>query len=126
MRGPLDYNPAEATQGGLPWLLDHLWGRFCRKLRRAAKQRRQPLAVDQVPAEAFLKWARRHLERCRVVETFPLDANVGVRLQDNTMCSICPGVDHTGTMEDAGDVPITQGRSQANQRGVQPGGAVGI
>lgn len=128
MAGSDLFDSAAHTQGGLPHLMQHLWDAYCAHLSEHLEKRNaaQPpgnqttlaTAKAKAPATDFAKWATAYLAENRVAESFFIDANHGVRLSNNAMVAICPGVEIRGTMQDAGAVEVTHGRSQPHQQGI--------
>ena len=114
------------TQGGMAHLLQHLWDAYVSYLREQLEERqKQGQAVvslaeakKKAPATHFAKWASDYLKENRVVENFFIDANHGVRLSNSVCVAICPGTAIQGTMQDAGAIGITEGRSQRDMNGV--------
>lgn len=123
-------NPLDEADGSIPDLLSHLWASYSTYLhkeigkRRAAGQQTfaHAQALEKAPALAFISWAKKYLSRHRVVETFAADTNIGVRLSNMLTCLICPAVEAEarGTMQPAGAVNITHGRSGSGRRNAQP------
>lgn len=115
------------TQGGLPHLIQFLWDEYAKHLDRLLKERAEAgkPAVDlhtaktKAPATNFAKWASDYLKDNRIVESFFIDGNLGIRLTNMKMVAVCPGLEEIrGTMQDANAIGITHGRSQADNSGV--------
>lgn len=115
------------TQGGLPHLIQFLWDEYAKHLDRLLKERAEAgkPAVDlhtaktKAPATNFAKWASDYLKDNRIVESFFIDGNLGIRLTNTKMVAVCPGLEEIrGTMQDANAIGITHGRSQADNNGV--------
>lgn len=126
MSGSDLFDSAAHTQGGLPHLMQHLWDAYCAHLAEEIEKRREAgkavvtlaEAKQRAPATGFATWATKYLADNRVAESFFIDANHGVRLANNAMVAICPGVEIRGTMQEAGAVQVTEGRSQPHQHGI--------
>lgn len=120
------FDSASHTQGGLPHLMQYLWDAYSLHLKEQLEERQaagKPTvtmeeAKRRAPAINFAQWCTEHLKENRVAESFFIDANHGVRLSNNAMVAICPGVEIRGTMQDAGAVEVTHGRSQPHQQGI--------
>lgn len=105
--------------GAIKHLLQHLWDAYLAHLDDRIRERTKegkasrPLgqAARAAPARSFLEFAAAYLAEQRVVESFPLDFNLGVRLADNTLLSLCPPADVAGTMQGGVSVAITEGRT---------------
>lgn len=102
-----------------PHLLGHLWTAYqayltteMEKLKaNGSKVRTLQEIFRTAPSQNFVSWATQYLENNRVTETFAVDGNFGVRLNDATVVLIGPGADaKAGSMEPAQAVPITTGR----------------
>jgi hypothetical protein len=114
------------TQGGLPHLMQHLWDAYVEHLKTAIETRKSEgktvvdleTAKKKAPATDFAVFATNYLKEHRVSESFFIDANHGIRLGNNVMVAVCPGVEIKGTMQDAGAVEVTHGRSQPHQQGI--------
>lgn len=108
----------------LPHLLEHLHVAF----RQYVEEKYAQCGLDPVRDKLkppslrdFLRWATNYLTANRVVENFAVDANHGIRLANNVMCTICPGEEHLhGTMEPCNAIAVIDGRSQPGLEGVQP------
>lgn len=115
------------TQGGLPHLIQFLWDEYAKHLDRLLKERAgagKP-AVDlqtaktKAPAVNFAKWASDYLKENRIVESFFIDGNLGVRLTNMKTVAVCPGLEEIrGTMQESNAIGITHGRSQPDNNGV--------
>ena len=77
-------------------------------------------ALPKIPATVFAKWAAEYLRTNRVVQNFFVDENHGMLLSNNRSVVVSPGIDIRGTMQDAGAVGVTQGRSSPGNEGVTP------
>lgn len=114
------------TQGGLPHLMQHLWDAYVAHLKEEIDKRaangKNPVDLEtakkKAPASDFAVFATSYLKEHRVAEGFFIDANHGIRLGNNAMVAVCPGVEIRGTMQDAGAVEVTHGRSQPHQQGI--------
>jgi hypothetical protein len=115
------------TQGGLPHLVQFLWDEYAKHLDRLLTERKEAgkpvtdlqTAKTKAPAVHFAKWASDYLKENRIVESFFIDGNLGIRLTNMKMVAVCPGLDEIrGTMQDSHAVGITHGRSQADNNGV--------
>lgn len=126
MSGSDMFDSTAHTQGGLPHLVQHLWDAYGAHLEEKIKERAATgqatvdlaTAKKRAPATDFATWASDYLKENRVVESFFVDANHGVRLANNAMVAICPGVEIRGTMQESGAIQVTEGRSQPHQQGV--------
>ncbi len=111
----LDRSPAR--QGTLSSLLDHLWGLYEAALKetydKVAARGDEIRSWDQVRqavrAPTFLRFAREYLDRNRPAETFALDRNLGVKLTDGAVVSLCPRAVVEGDMQPANAVAIGSG-----------------
>lgn len=75
------------------------------------------------PLASFLGFAEKYLDQHRTVETFPIDANCGIRLSNNKRCVIHPPTNAgDGSMQESGAVGVTEGKSQVGQEGVTEAG----
>ena len=71
----------------------------------------------------FMQFAKRYLDQHRTVETFPVDANCGIRLSNNKRCVLHPPTNAgDGSMQESGAVGVTEGKSQVGQEGVTEAG----
>lgn len=123
-----------SSQGGLPHLIEHLWSEFTKAL--AETRTKEEAAGVKVPpiieitqratATSFVKWASEYLKVFRPVENFYVDANHGLRLSNNVLCVVSPGLDVRGTMQEAHAIGVTHGKSQHGQDGIAPGGGLDI
>lgn len=126
MSGSDLFDAAGHTQGGLPHLMQHLWDAYVAHLGEQIEQRKATgknvvdldTAKKKAPATDFAVFATGYLKEHRVAESFFIDANHGIRLGNNVMVAVCPGVEIRGTMQDAGAVEVTHGRSQPHQQGI--------
>jgi hypothetical protein len=130
MQGISQLDSAFQTSGGtIPHLLDLLWAEYRRYLEELVENRRQAgkpvVAVEDLmlrsTARQLHDFATRYLAENRVVESFPLDANQGVRLSNGVILSVCPPTDLAGTMEPLhgkGTAAITEGASQRGLEGI--------
>lgn len=131
---PLFDSFSHTTGGGLPTLMevvqqafeDHLKSR----LEALAAEGHKTVTFEQAKRKAtlamFLTFAGRYLAEHRVVETFAVDANVGLVLSNQVRCVACPGLDIAGTMQDSDAVGVTQGVSQPHLQGVVPTKSMGV
>ena len=114
------------TQGGMQHLIQHLWDEYLVSLESAIEERKKAgramvtieKAKKLAPAADFIVFASKYLAEHRPVETFYVDANMGIRLSNQTCVALSPGADIRGTMQDANAIGVTEGRSQANLNGV--------
>lgn len=121
-----DFDAIRHTQGDHPHIMQYLWDAYLAYLEaegqeRAAKgQTVLPIAQakTKAPATHFVLWAANHLRDIRAIESFFVDGNVGVRLNNNKTIAISPGVEIRGTMQDSGAVAVTEGRSEIGNNGV--------
>lgn len=105
------------TGGGLPTLHEVLVAAFREQLQgrmnELAAAGREVATLDEVMGRvtlrAFSAFAADYLAENRVVETFAVDANVGLLLSNQVRCVVSPGVDVTGTMQESAAVGITTG-----------------
>ncbi len=122
-RGDL-FDSVAYTNGGLPHLMQYLWDQYCEYLQEESDLRKAEgrvvsdlaMAKKKAPATHFAKWAADFLKQNRVVESFFIDENHGIRLSDNTRVAVCPGIEIRGTMQRSTAVEITSGLSQPSQR----------
>lgn len=134
MAGSDMFDSAAHTQGGLPHIMQYLWDAYCLHLKEELEKRQAagkmtvdlPTAKQKAPATDFARWATEHLAENRVAESFFIDANHGIRLSNNSMVAICPGVEIRGTMQDSNAIQVTEGRSQPHQEGVTTKGGLRI
>lgn len=120
--------------GGLPHLMQHLWEMYSEHLEEVIadmKKRGQtpaPIktALAKAPATHFIDFAEAYLNAHRVVETFFVDANIGLRLNNQVTVALAPLVESVGgTMQDSLVVPVLGERQQQDLRGVDSvGGTV--
>lgn len=123
-------DPITQSQGGVPHLLEYLWARYREFLKDELDGRAEAgkpagtleEALRRAPATSFVRWASDFLRDNRVVEAFFIDDNHGLRLTDNALVAVCPGVDLRGTMQESRTVAITSGRSQPGLEGVKDQG----
>lgn len=129
------FNDIAHTQGGLSHLMQHLWDKFCLHLQEQIDERiakglptvSLEAAKSKAPATTFAKWATEYLKEFRVTESFFVDGNLGIRLANNEVMAVCPGVEIRGTMQDSGAIQVTEGRSQPGNNGVaNTGGSLRI
>lgn len=121
-------------QAGPPDLLRHLWKVYAKdikkRLRLRAKEGKSTVTLEQAlklaPAADFVKFARSYLNKHRVVENFPDDANHGVKLSNDSTCVICPRINVRGTMQGTAAHAITPGLDRAGRKGTRSGGSVPI
>lgn len=114
------------TQGGMPHLMQFLWDEYVNHLKaqiESRKANKQPTveideAIKRAPASAFAKWAADYLRENRMMQHFFVDENHGILLSNNRSVVLSPGIDIRGTMQDAGAVGVTQGRSNPGNNGV--------
>lgn len=119
------------TQGGLPHLMQYLWDRYVEHLTEELEKRTVlsatiETAKRKAPATHFAQWATEFLKENRATESFFLDANMGLRLTNNAMVAISPGVEIKGTMQDSTAIQVTEGKSQADKTRVADGGSLRI
>jgi hypothetical protein len=118
---------AGTAQTGPPHLLQYLWDRYTAHIGAALERRRKEgkpaavlaFALRDAPATHFIKWAGDYLAENRAAETFFLDANLGLRLTNNDLVAVSPGVDVRGSMQDAGAVHVTTGRDRPDDTSIQ-------
>lgn len=80
-------------------------------------------ASEHLSLDGFLEFAHKYLDENRTVETFPVDANCGIRLSNNKRCLIHPPTQAgDGSMQDSGSVGVTEGLTQPGQEGVTEAG----
>lgn len=114
------------TQGGMPHLMQFLWDEYTAFLKSEIEIRRQAgkatvdiaEALQKVPATVFAKWAADYLRDNRMVQNFFVDENHGIMLSNNRTVVLSPGIDIRGTMQDAGAVGVTHGRSNPGNDGI--------
>lgn len=114
------------TQGGHQHLMQHLWDAFLATLKEKIEARKAAgkesvtvaEAAKRTPATAFVQFAAEYLATNRVHETFYIDENMGLRLTNLKSVAVSPGSSVRGTMQDANEVNVTHGRSQADNEGV--------
>lgn len=134
MAGSDMFDSASHTQGGLPHLMQHLWDAYAAYLQTELDKRaaagKPTVTLDEAkkkaPATAFAQWATEYLAENRVAESFFIDANHGIKLANNAMVAICPGVEIRGSMQDSNAVPVMEGRSQPHQEGITKTGGLRI
>jgi hypothetical protein len=74
------------------------------------------------PAADFWEFCGQYLDKNRVVENWPADSNIGVRLSNNQRALLSPASNAgTGQMEETHSVSVTEGKSQDGQEGVVDG-----
>lgn len=114
------FDAVMGTNGGLMHLTQFLWDKYCEYLQTEIDARVEkklptvPLDAAKKRASAvhFVQWAADYLAEHRPAETFFLDHNLGLRLTTGETLALSPGIDVRGTMQDAGDVAIMEGKSQ--------------
>jgi hypothetical protein len=121
------FDPIHHTHGAMPHLLQLLHQEYMQHLLDRTQpgysgEEYKPVAEGSSRASLpdFMDFATGYLATNRVVENFFLDMNHGIRLSNQKSCSICPGTDVAGTMQDSGAVAVTQGLSQKGMEGVVP------
>jgi len=129
-----DFDSIRHTQGEHPHIMQYLWDAYLEYLESERQERttrgQSSLPVAQAklkaPAINFVLWAANHLRDIRAIESFFVDGNVGVRLNNNKTIAISPGVEIRGTMQDSGAVAVTEGRSQIGNNGITNNDAMTI
>jgi hypothetical protein len=124
----------KVAQGGVPHLMEVLWGAYRDSIRDHFVETGVALddvAIDakmgRAPATHFLKFCCDYLAQHRVVEHSMVDANTCFRLANNVLAILAPAVDEGGTMQDAGAIVVTDGKSAPGLQGIGRGpGAIGI
>lgn len=126
------FDTTRHTQGGHVHLIQHLWDQYCLYLGEQIKEREEkklstvdlPTAKKKATATHFAKWAADFLKANRPVESFFVEENCGLRLTNNVLVAIAPGMDEDirGTMQSSGAIQVTEGRSQTGNNGVTNSG----
>lgn len=118
------------TQGGLPHLIQFLWDAYVKeRLEVAIEEKRATgkptvdleTAKKKAPAVDFAAWATQYLTENRIMESFYIDGNVGLRLTTMQCVAVCPGINEEvapGSMQESNAIGITQGRSRPDNNGV--------
>lgn len=122
------------TQGGLPHLIQFLWDAYCQYLDDEIRSRidrristvNLATAKAKAPATDFARFASDYLATNRVVDSFFIDENFGLRLTNNQTVAFSPGVEIRGTMQDSGAVQVTEGKSQPGNDMLPGGGTLRI
>lgn len=113
------------TQGRLTGLMDYLWARYEAHLADRVAERLEsgqtsPSAAEALrvaPARDFCAFCSEFLAENYVVEHFPLDSNLGLRLANNDMVALGPNVEEVqGTMQPSESVAVTEGRGRTGAR----------
>ncbi len=134
---PLQASDMEAlghVQGSVPDLLTYLLAAYKAQLQRRidervvqsgpASVRTLDEALTHAPVLDFMRFALEFLAENRPAETFPVDANIEIRLSNGDLVLICPGTQLSGTMQASHSVQIA---AQGKRGGMQgDGGAIGI
>lgn len=115
------------TQGNMPHLMQFLWDNYVRDLAERIEKRREAgqeaVGVEEASRRAtardFVRFCADYLAEHRCVQTFIIDANVGLVLSNHASVALSPGVQIRGTMQDSRAVPVTRGESQPGLGGVE-------
>ena len=76
-------------------------------------------AATNATAEKFWNFAADYLNKHRMVENWPADRNIGIKLSNNVRVLIHPVTKAgSGDMQDSSSVSITEGQTQPGQEGV--------
>ncbi len=126
------FDTTRHTQGGHVHLIQHLWDQYCLYLQEKIDERIEgristvnlATAKEKATATHFAKWASNFLKENRPVESFFVEENCGIRLTNNVLVAIAPGMDTDirGTMQAADAIQVTEGRSQRGNNGVTGSG----
>jgi len=125
------FNSQAYTQAGVPHLMQYLWDKYCEHLQeeinRRIESRRATVdlatAKSRAPATNFATWASNYLENNRVVDSFFIDENLGIRLTNGVRLAVCPGIEVRGTMQPVTEIRVTEGADpvQETQQGMRSG-----
>lgn len=129
------FSDEEHTQGNQPHLMQYLRLEFVAALTRKAEKDSPEVdpdkiaaavakAVARTTADQFIRWASAFMKVNRGVETTFIDANMGIRLTNNAIVALSPGIEIRGTMQDDHSVGVTKGGGKDHHR--RGDGAVGI
>jgi hypothetical protein len=103
----------------IPTLMEHLLGEYVRMMETHNKTvETNPEAGEACDVQKeldrvsdFNKFAKSYLDKNRPLNTFAVDANVGIKLGDNAQVVISPGFNEiAGTMQHSQTVPMTSGQ----------------
>lgn len=114
------FDSTQHTTSGAPHVSQFLWDRYKDHLAERIEERiakglatiTLEEAIKKAPAVAFIKFCAGYLAEHRVVQSFFVDMNHGIQLDNNERFVICPGTEIRGTMQPSHSVDITESRSQ--------------
>ena len=107
------------TQGGFSHLMQHAWDEYVKHLAKLLEEKKRKgqkvvsleEAKKRAPATDFAEWFTAYLDKCRPVDTFFVDNNVGIRLNNGIRLAVSPTGDAAEPERpDSGAVAITEGK----------------
>jgi hypothetical protein len=103
----------------IPSLVQHLKNEF---VTYCAEKNMGP--AEKQRASTFWEFCAEYLDNNRMVETWPADSNIGIKLSNNVRVLIHPvGKADAGQMQSTDSVGVTKGDSQPGHEGVTPSNA---